>query len=89
MTKCLDSKGWRDVWTAEDLDNIANRIDQAKKGSGCSLTDTMEILEILEQLEWMRITFPPSHQSYFVETKDELIGVAISHLERLRSELPV
>ncbi len=88
MTKCLNPKGWQDVWTAEDLDNITDRINQAKEGSGCSIADTMEIMEILEQLEGMRAVFPKSHQHYFTETADELIGLAISYLDQLRTTLP-
>lgn len=66
-------------WSPDDLKRITGRIEFAKEQSGCSLSSTMEIVEILELLQGMAPDFPESQQRYFRETADELITLAISH----------
>lgn len=72
-------------WSPDDLRGITNRIEFAKEQSVCSLMSIMEIAEILELIQGMAPDFPESQQRYFQETADELIALAISYLEKLRT----
>ena len=76
-------------WSPDDLKGITKRTELAKEQSGCSLSSVMEIVEILEFLQGMAPDFPESQQQYFRETADELITLAISHLEKLRTDFGV
>ena len=69
----------------DDIRAFTNRVEFAKEQSGCSLTSVMEIVEILEIIQGMAPDFPESQQRYFRETTDELIILAISYLENLRT----
>lgn len=88
----LEKKGMRNQrslpkkWSPDDLKGITKRTELAKEQSGCSLSSVMEIVEILEFLQGIAPDFPESQQRYFRETADELITLAISHLEKLRTD---
>lgn len=73
-------------WSPDDLKSFTNRVELAKQQDP-SLVSAMELLEIIEQIQGMSLDFPSSYQQYFCETLDELLGLAISHLEYLRGEL--
>lgn len=79
--RCLAEK-----WSPDNLKEITDRIEFAKEQSGCSLSCVMEIIEILELLRGIAPDFPKSQQRYFQETADELLALAISHLEKLRTD---
>lgn len=72
-------------WSPDDLRRITGRIEFAKEQSGCALSSVMEIVEVLELLQGMAPDFPKSQRRYFQETTDELLALAISHLEKLRT----
>lgn len=83
----LRQKSLAEIWSPDDLREITDRIEFAKEQSGCSLMSIMEIIEILELLQGITPDFPLPQQHYFQETADELIGLAISCLEKLRTDL--
>lgn len=88
MEKNVALKNWHGLksWLPDDLRELENRVEQAKQQPP-SLISTMELLEIIEQIQGMSPDFPKNYQQYFCETSDELLGLAISHLEYLRGEL--
>lgn len=71
-------------WSSDDLKGITERIDYAKNQSIGSLTSVTEIIETLELLHGMAPDFPLPQQHYFREAVDELIGLAVGHLEKFR-----
>lgn len=76
--------GWVERWSPDDIKGITDRIELAKNQSIGSLTSVIEIIETLEFLHGMAPDFPLPQQCYFREAVDELIGLAISHLEKFR-----
>lgn len=77
---------WEEKWTPDDLRGITDRIEYAKEQAGCSLASVMEIVELLELLEGIVSDFPLPQQRYFRETVNELVGLAIGHLEKFRDD---
>ena len=73
-------------WLPDDLRELENRVEQAKQQPP-SLISSRELLEIIELIQGMSPDFPQNYQQYFCETSDELLGLAISYLECLRTEL--
>ena len=73
-------------WSLEDLPRITNRIEFVKERSGGSLASVAEIVETLQFLHEIAPDFPLPQQRYFREAADELVTLAIGHLERLRTE---
>lgn len=82
----LRQKSLAEIWSPDDLKEITDHIEFAKEQSGYSLMSIMEIIEILELLQGITPNFPLPQQRYFQETADELIGLAISYLEKLRTD---
>lgn len=71
-------------WSPGDLKSLTDRIELARNQPIGSLTSVAEIVEILELLHGMASDFPLSQQRYFQETVDELVSLAIGHLEQFR-----
>lgn len=71
-------------WPPGDLKSLTDRIDLAKNQPIGSLTSVAEIVETLELLHGMAPDFPLPQQCYFQEAVDELVGLAIAHLEQFR-----
>lgn len=71
-------------WSPDDIRGITDRIELAKNQSIGSLTSVIEIIETLEFLHGMAPDFPLPQQCYFREAVDELVGLAIGHLENFR-----
>lgn len=74
-------------WSADDLNALTRRIEFAKEQSGCSLESAMEVIEILEQIQELIPLSPENQQRYFREMADDLLTLAISWLQVLRSKL--
>ena len=86
-TQDIVKKGcFTEKWSPDDLKEIIDRIEFVKEQSGSSLASVMEIIEILELLQGMSPDFPESQQRYFRETAADLIALAISYLEKLRTD---
>lgn len=84
-TKDMVKKGrFAEKWSPDDVREITDRIEFVKEQSGCSLMSVMEIVELLELLHGVATDFPLSQQRYFREAVDELVGLAIGHLEKIR-----
>lgn len=81
MTK---QRSFTEKWTPDNLREITDRIEFAREQSGCSLASVMEIVEILELLQGIAPDFPLPQQCYFREAVDELVNLAIGHLEKFR-----
>lgn len=80
---------WEEKWTPDDLRGITDRIEYAKEQAGSSLASVMEIVELLELLELLEgivSDFPLPQQRYFRETVNELVALAIGHLEKFRDD---
>ena len=74
-------------WSADDLNALTHRIESVKEQSGCSLASAMEVIEILEQIQDLIPHSPENQRQYFRETADDLLTLAISWLQVLRSKL--
>lgn len=86
-TKDMVKKGrFAEKWSPDNVRGITDRIEFVKEQSRCSLASVMEIVEILEFLQGMSPDFPESQQRYFRETAADLITLAISYLEKLRTD---
>lgn len=84
-TQDIVKKGcFTEKWSQDDIREITDRVELAKNQSIGSLTTVTEIIEILELLHGMAPDFPLPQQRYFRETVDELVGLAIGHLEKFR-----
>lgn len=77
---------WEEKWAPDNLQRITDRIEYAKEQAGCSLASVMEIVELLELLEGIVSDFPLPQQRYFRETVNELVALAIGHLEKFRDD---
>lgn len=75
---------WVERWSPDDLRGIADRVEFAKEQSIGSLESVAEIIETLELLRGMAPDFPVPQQCYFREAVDELVGLAVGHLEKFR-----
>ena len=71
-------------WSPDDLKSLTDRIELAENQPIGSLTSVVEIVETLELLRGIAPDFPLPQQRYFQETVDELVGLAIAHLEQFR-----
>lgn len=71
-------------WSQDDIREITDRVELAKNQSIGSLESVTEIIQTLELLHGMAPDFPLSQQHYFREAVDELVGLAIGHLEKFR-----
>lgn len=83
MTK---QRSFTEEWSPDDLKGFTDRIEFAKNNSTGSLTSVMEIIEILELLHGMAPDFPLPQQRYFREAANELVCLAIGHLETFRTD---
>lgn len=77
---------WEEKWAPDNLQGIIDRIEYAKEQAGCSLASVMEIVELLELLEGIVSDFPLPQQRYFREVVDELVSLAVGHLEKFRAD---
>lgn len=77
---------WETKWSLEDLNRLTGKVELIKNQSIGSLASVTEIVEILELLRGMALGFPLSQQRYFQETVNELVGLAVGHLEDFRAE---
>ncbi len=75
---------WAEKWSSDDLRGIEECIGYAKNQSIGSLTSVAEIIEVLELLHGMTPDFLLPQRRYFQEAVDELVSLAIGHLEKFR-----
>lgn len=74
-------------WSVDDLNSLTRRIEFVKEQSNCSLASAMEAIEVLEQIQDLIPHLPENQQRYFREMADDLLTLAISWLQVLRSKL--
>lgn len=77
---------WETKWSPEDLNGLVRQIELAKSQSIGSLTSVAEIIEILTLLHGMAPDFPLPQQRYFREAVNDLVGLAVGHLEKFRAD---
>lgn len=77
---------WEAQWSPEDLNGLMHQIEFVKNQSIGSSASVTEIVEILELLHGMAPDFPLPQQRYFREAVDELVGLAVGHLEKFRAD---
>ena len=77
---------WEAKWSPEDLNGLMHQIEFVKNQSIGSLASITELVEILELLHGMVPDFPLPQQRYFREAVDELVGLAVGHLEKFRTD---
>ena len=77
---------WETKWSPEDLNRLTGKVELIKNQCIGSLGSVMEIIEILELLHGMAPDFPLPQQRYFREAVDELVGLAVGHLEKFRAD---
>lgn len=77
---------WETKWLPEDLNRLTGKVELIKNQSIGSLASVTEIVEILELLRGMASDFPLPQQRYFQEAVNDLVGLAVGHLEKFRAE---
>lgn len=77
---------WETKWSPEDLNRLTGKVELIKNQSIGSLASVTEIVEILELFHGMVPDFPLPQQRYFREAVDELVGLAVGHLEKFRTD---